>query len=63
MATKDIETFCDMLDYAEINYERDEETYPDRIVVRVMNYHYQSGKDRVVTMFDFAKTGKLLSIS
>jgi len=52
-----------MLEYANIEYEYDEETYPGRNVVRVFKYNMLLGKKVVIAIFDFSKSGGLLNIS
>lgn len=52
-----------MLVHAEIHYELDEKTYPNRIVIRVYKYSSASFfSEKLETIFDFDLFGNLISI-
>lgn len=54
----DLDTMTDMLDYAEIPYELDEETYAPQIkVIRITKFDPTTGKNKVVAIFDFNFVG------
>ena len=58
----DLLDFCQMLGRAEIRYEVDYDTYPDRIIVRTFTYDIKISKNKVSAIFDFSDDGKLMFI-
>ena len=58
----DLINFCEMLGKAEIKYEVDYDTYPNRIIVRTFVYDIKISKDKISSIFDFSNDGKLLCI-
>jgi len=62
----DLENLEKMLTNAGIQYEKDDKTYQNKIIVRVLSYStYSTGykKDRIISIFDFFVDGGLITVS
>lgn len=59
MATNDCDMMIDMLEYAEVPYEFDDETYAPQIkVIRIVKFDLKNGGEKkVVATFDFNFSG------
>lgn len=58
----ELEQTLKMMNNAQVWHEVDEETYPNRIIIRVYRFSYADMKRRIETIFSFDLSGNLTSI-
>jgi len=58
----DLEKLKEMLTKANINYDEDKNSYPNRIIIRIKSYSTTIGKYKINAIFDFSISGELLLV-